>query len=189
MNLQTYEHQIRAVVPTITRLAPDSTILGEAGETAHTMVRAYAEDGTLFLRHGDPVNAIAAFGYAEGWLEGGIFLGLIRASTAGLSSSLEETLDPVHIPRLVEKAHRYHRLLSEGIRALEPAPDEASVLWKGCGEILVRSETALRQGAAWCSAGNFPDALRRFGYGHGWLDTGVRTGLFRIVGLRELFTV
>jgi hypothetical protein len=189
MSLQAYGQQIRAVVSTITSLAPDSTIFGKAGDTAHAMVRAYAEDGTLFLQQGDPVNAIAAFGYAEGWLEGGIFLGLIRDQGGRMSSSLEETLDPVHLPRLEEKVNRYRRLLAEGIMALEPAPDEASILWKGCEEILVRSEAALRQGTEWCSAGSLPDALRRFGYGHGWLDVGVRTGLFRIVGPRELFTV
>jgi hypothetical protein len=189
MTLQKYGTQIQSVVPTIISNAPATTILGIAGETVYAMVRAYAEDGSLFLSQEDPVNALAAFGYAEGWLEGGIFLGLIRASWEGTSPTLENTLDPSLLPRLVEKVQRYRRLLREGIKAVEPAPDEASVLWKGCGEILGRADTAFQQGTVECSAGNLLDALRYFGYGHGWLDVGARTGLFRIVGRRDLFTV
>jgi hypothetical protein len=189
MTLLYYGQHIHATISTIRCHAPEDTTLGKAGATVYAMVRAYAEDGCLFLRQGDPVNAVAAFGYAEGWLEGGIYLGLVSAQREDVPESLSETLDLAHQPRLVEKVYRYRRLLTAGIRALEPAPDEASILHTGCEEILTRAEEALRQGSELCTAGMLPDALRRFGYGHGWLDLGARTGLFRIIGPRHLFTI
>ncbi len=189
MTLLHYGQQIQTTVSTIRCHAPESTTLGKAGTTVYAMVRAYAEDGCLFLRQGDPVNAMAAFGYAEGWLDGGIYLGLVSAQREEVPERVTETLDPSHQPRLVEKVHRYQRLLAAGIRALEPAPDAASILHMGCEEILTRAEEDLRQGSELCTAGMLPDALWRFGYGHGWLDLGARTGLFRIIGPRHLFTV
>ncbi|MDD1679190.1 MAG: DUF357 domain-containing protein, partial [Methanomicrobiales archaeon] len=146
-------------------------------------------DGTLFLRQGDPVNAIASFGYAQGWLEGGKYLGLVSTPSPGSWTDLDAILDPSVLSRLQEKVHRYHRLLAEGISAVEPAPDTASYLWRGAGEILKQAESALRQGEQQNSAGKLPEALRWFGYGHGWLDVGARMGLFRITGRRELFTL
>jgi hypothetical protein len=189
MTIQTYRQQIQAIIPTISCHAPEGTILRKAGETVNAMVRGYVEDGALFLRQGDPVNAIAAFGYAEGWLEGGILLGLVSASIASIPVTLGETPDPMHLVRLEEKVYRYRRLLREGITAVEPAPEEGSVLRGGCEEILAQAQAALWRGTDQCSAGNLIDALCQFGYGHGWLDSGARTGLFRIIGRRELFTI
>jgi hypothetical protein len=189
MTVRKYGIQMQELVATITCYAPDTTVLGIAGKTVYSMVCAYTDDGILFLRQGDLVNALASFGYAEGWLDGGVFLGLVGASAPVFGIHMEDTLEPSMLPGLVEKVHRYHRLLGEGIMAVEPAPDQASILWKGAREIMVRAETALQEGRQQCSAGNLLHALRWFGYGHGWLDIGARTGLFRILGRRDLFTV
>jgi Uncharacterized protein conserved in archaea len=190
MTLRAYGQQIEVAVFSMHCLAPDHTPLGKAGRVVHAMVHAYAKDGSLFLSQGDMVNALAAFGYAEGWLEGGAFLGLVNATPTRQSGGAFEQLQDPHLqPRLDEKVHRYHRLLGEAIQAIEPAPDEASILWKGCEEIQDRSASSLRQGVERCQEGKRWDALWWFAYGHGWLDAGVRTGLFRIVGRRDLFTV
>lgn len=189
MTIQVYGLQIQDLIPTITCHAPSSTILGKAAITVYTMTRAYAEDGTLFLQQGDLINALASFGYAQGWLEGGISLGLVSASRLGMEASLEDMVDPQLLPRLVEKVYRYQRLLDEGIKSIEPAPDPESALWKGAREILMHAETSLQEGIKQISDGNLLYALRWFGYGHGWLDVGVRTGIFRITGHRDLFTV
>ncbi len=189
MILHTYEQQIRSVLSGLVCPAPEGSVLGHAGRTVQRMVQAYIDDGSLFLNTRDPVNAVAAFGYAEGWLAAGTFLGLVsvpRRDGTPLSGYLP---DPALHPRWVEKVHRYQRLLEEGIAALEPAPDQASILWRGCEEILKQAQTARIQGTIECSAGNLAVALQDFAYGHGWLDTGARTGLFRIVGRRELFTI
>jgi hypothetical protein len=189
MIIPQYGMEMRERAPTIACHAPEESVLWRAGSTVRAMVYAYLEDGTLFLRQGDPVNALASFGYAQGWLEGGIFLGLVSASPLPPLSHIDDTLDAVLLPHLREKVHRYHRLLAEGITAVEPASDEGSILWRGAGDILEQARSALRRGEQQCLQGNFLEALRWFGYGHGWLDVGARTGLFRITGRRDLFTV
>jgi hypothetical protein len=189
MRIEEYGGSIRKLIPTISSIAPKTTVLGQAGETVFRMVDAYERDGNLFLEKGDPVNAIACLGYACGWLDGGIFLGLVTcAARPEMGSSMEhmEQRDP---SRLREKTDRYYHLLKEGLSALESAPDEGSVLWKGADEMLVQAGIALVRGREECFKKNLLDALWWFSYGHGWLDAGVRTGLFRITGRRELFTV
>ncbi|MDE2518987.1 MAG: DUF357 domain-containing protein, partial [Methanocorpusculum sp.] len=49
--------------------------------------------------------------------------------------------------------------------------------------------SAFTEGTGLLSTGNFVAALVSFSYGYGWLDCGVRAGLFGIVGDRGLFKI
>jgi hypothetical protein len=189
MTVHEYGVQIQALAAGVTVAAPVHTVLGKAGKAAHTMMSAYTDDGILFLQKGDLVNALASFGYAQGWLEGSVFLGLVSPSSSPIWTDMDQMLDPPLLFHLREKVHRYHHLLAEGIAAVEPAPDGESILREGSDEILARAESALRRGRELWLDGKLMDALRWFAYGHGWLDVGARTGLFRITGRRDLFTV
>ncbi|MDD1672943.1 MAG: DUF357 domain-containing protein [Methanomicrobiales archaeon] len=189
MNILSYGQSIEGLIPTIRCTAPEMTILSLAGGTVFRMVEAYGRDGMRFLEQGDRINAVASFGYASGWFRAGVFLGLVIGNLPEGNDILEDAIDPRETQRLQEKIDRYYRLLKEGITALEPAPDGVSTLRKGAEEILIRANSALKEGREHCSGNQILEALRKFGYGHGWLDTGVRTGLFRITGNRELFTI
>jgi hypothetical protein len=189
MNILSYGQRIEVLIPTIKCTAPEMTILSLAGETVFRMVEAYGRDGMRFLEQGDQINAVASFGYASGWFKAGAFLGLVIGDFAEGNDIIEDAIDPRETLRLQEKIDRYYRLLMEGIIALEPAPDGASILRKGADEILIQANSSLQEGREHRSGNQILEALRKFGYGHGWLDTGVRTGLFRISGNRELFTI
>jgi len=189
MNILSFGQRIEGLISTIRCAAPEMTILSLAGETVFRMVEAYGRDGMRFLEQGDRINAVASFGYASGWYKAGAFLGLVIGDLPEGNDILDESIDTQETSRLQEKIDRYYRLLREGIAALEPAPDGASILRKGAEEILLRANSALHEGKEHRSGNQILEALRKFGYGHGWLDTGVRTGLFRITGNRELFTI
>ncbi|MDD1675379.1 MAG: DUF357 domain-containing protein [Methanomicrobiales archaeon] len=189
MKIDAYGQRILDLAREVTGTSPSETPLGRAGHTVCQMVQAYGQDGILFLRNRDPINAVASFGYAYGWLEAGVFLGLLCIELPCDRSRFEDRVDPVMLARLSEKAERYQRLLREGISALEPAPDKESILRRGSDDILLQARTALNEGDLHLAGGEYLEALGWYGYGHGWLDAGVRIGLFRITGRRDLFTV
>jgi hypothetical protein len=157
------------------------------------MARAYESDGTSFLVGEDPVNALAAFLYAFGWLHCGAASGLIGVQEErSLACPFTGTFDPVPASQFVkrdEKTSRYARLLDSALTSVSPAPDPATPPHAFAHTILFISQIYLRQGRHLVSARHPEDALACFSYGHGWLDTGVQAGLFTIHANREIFTV
>lgn len=169
--------------------APQGTVLHHAGKTVCSMVAAYLRDGKSFYQKGDAMNALAAFAYATGWLEAGYTLGLITSPPYFSVHRNGFTVELETSDRLLKKVNRYHRLMEQGIRSLEIAPDPASELVKGAEKVLEIASSALFRGIEYEGEHRPDRALWCFSYGHGWLDAGVRTGLFRIIGDRTLFTI
>jgi hypothetical protein len=89
---------------------------------------------------------------------------------------------------LDEKTDRYGEMLADALQAAEiavppetPAHDAASE----CREMAV---AYLDDGEHFRAADDPVNALASFSYGYGWLDCGVRLGLFTVPEETELFT-
>ncbi|MBP1927648.1 hypothetical protein J2741_000195 [Methanolinea mesophila] len=170
--------------------APEGSIFHREGEEILGMARAYCRDAATFSRDSDLVNEFAACWYALAWLDCGECLGIVSTSGArrewppgpsGIGPEEKEKLD--------EKTFRYQRLLSGACTGLEPAAERETVPCEAADRVLTVGRVFLAWGGEYIRMGQMDAALACFSYGHGWLDCGVRTGLFRITGERDLFTV
>jgi hypothetical protein len=169
-------------------IAPaEGTYAGQAGEEVIEMSRAYAKDGSAFLSSGDWVNAAAAYSYGLGWLTAGQKIGLVAGGTLAVPRLEEGETGQGDL--LSEKTARYHHLLHLATGVLAIAPDSGSVYHKAAVEFLLTAQEALQAGRDLEERENQLDALARYSYAFGWLDAGVRAGLFRIRKHREIFTV
>ena len=176
-----------------TRVAPlPGTVLGRTGSAELEIARAYLSDGTTFTNSGDPVNALASFYYAFGWLHCGAIHGTLITEMATPPCPFLgplERLPDVHRMKLAEKAGRYERLLNTARTSVTCAPDPATPACLHATRILQVAETSAGRGRWLLQEGRGEDALASFSYGHGWLDAGVRAGLFGITAERDIFTV
>ncbi len=169
---------------------PPGTLLFSVAIELERMAGSYLRDGDHFESEGDPVNAIASWSYALGWLDAGHSLGLIMApchdpkwiyqdiriaSTSGL--------------KLIEKVHRYHALLSTALGAVCPAAEPDTAMSRAADRFTLVAWVNREYGRSFLSSRRTPNALGAFSYGHAWLDAGVRAGLFRIERSREIFTI
>ncbi len=166
---------------------PKDTALGKTADEISEMVSCYASDGGVFYKQGDLVNAAASFAYGYGWLDAGKYLGYIAGSLSVLPI-IDEKIQDSLLEHLMEKTYRYQRMFTGALNVVTPSPDSetamycaAETLWKTATSYLIKGEE------------NLPDdlinALLAFSYGYGWLDCGVRAGLFSIHGDRHLFTI
>jgi len=170
--------------------APDRTGIFLTAQDNLAMVRAYLNDGGTFLASGDPVNALAAAFYAEGWLHCGAACGLfILAAPHCLFAAPLPDLPPAVSEKLREKATRYRRLLATARGAVQPAPEQGTALHGTADRVAVVAETYATRGELHLAQGQDAAALACFSYGHGWIDAGVRAGLFAVTGSREIFTI
>ena len=164
----------------------DPSALRVVADQILEMAWAYQKDGEFFIRLDDPVNALASWCYGYGWLDAGSHLGLLSATSAFIG--FVGTIHHSHEEKLVEKTIRYERMLSAAASAIKDAPDSSSPIFKICAtfrEIVLTWQT---NGEDHLMEGNFTPALASFSYGYGWLDAGIRSGLFQIRGDRHLFT-
>jgi uncharacterized protein len=69
------------------------------------------------------------------------------------------------------------------------APDPSTPAYLLAVRVLMIAETYAGRGRWLRTKNRHEDALASFSYGHGWLDAGVRAGLFVIIAERDLFTV
>lgn len=173
--------------------SPEKTPLSTAAGTILIMARAYAKDGDTFSMTGDPVNAMAGYYYGFGWLHFGWAYGLLEKPETALDccpfQGACDRLPSAHAPKLGEKTARYARLLDTARAAVLQAADPATSMHDFSCRILAIGGCYASQGANYQRACVYEDALACYSYGHGWLDAAVRSGLFRIAGHRELFTV
>lgn len=178
-----YQKTAAAAIPAV----PKGSILGNTADEILEMVACYASDAAVFLKHGDLVNAFAASEYGLGWLDCGIYLGYVHAEiTNCLALAKEFPAD--FFEKLEEKTLRYQRMLTGALEGSVPAPDADAGCYAAVKMIRETAERALSAGAEMLSA-DFVNALAVFSYGYGWLDCGVRAGLFQITGDRHLFTI
>ncbi len=169
---------------------PEESPLHRAACDILEMAAAYRADGCTFFSGGDHVNALASFAYGLGWLDAGLALGLVRCdgevpAADGIAAEIPAAL----AGHLREKTHRYERMLGEAAVSVEGGPDGSSPLHRAAEDCIAAAEHALADGRAYLRDDDYPAALARFSYGYGWLDAGVRAGLLRITGRRDLFTV
>jgi hypothetical protein len=189
MKVRDYGESLGRILGEISLSPPPGTALREVARQAHEMADAYLMDGRTFLSSGDLMNGLAAFTYASGWLDASSTLGLFTASTTLGIPVFPEEAGSLGDERLREKRERYRKMLSGALEALECSPDPGSPLFHAATAVLGRAETLRGEGDLHAGKGRDGDALACYSYGHGWLDAGVRAGLFRVLHSRELFTV
>jgi hypothetical protein len=171
-------------------LPADRTALSGCAEEVIDMIDAYRRDGDTFLERGDHPNALASFAYALGWSDAATCMGLISTPRTGfpLSSGGSEHAGEGDT-RFSDKSRKYDYHLGKAMAHLGPAAEEGSCLY-GSAERFLRVARVFHDHGHQCQQnGDLPGALASYSYGSGWLDAGVRTGLFRILGRRELFTI
>jgi len=170
--------------------APERTGIFMAASDNLTMSRAYLADGNAFFSSGDFVNALAAYCYGEGWLHCGASCGLVCiAAPRCLPGQPVDPLPPDSFARLSEKTHRYDRLLATARDSVRPAPETGTALYIAAERVGVVTALYARQGRRYLAREEPENALACFSYGHGWLDAGVRAGLYTVTANRDIFTI
>lgn len=153
------------------------------------MVSAYHDDGFSFHRTGDRVNAFASFAYGLGWLDAGIFTGLVRYKENAIVPDIITGFDEKINDMLTEKTARYERMLNRAVQSIRIYPDKSSPASNAAGEIIKKTRDELESGSQYHKKEIFWNALWHFSYGYGWLDAGIRAGLIEVTGNRQLFTI
>jgi hypothetical protein len=189
MKVGDYGDTLAAALRDLCPAPPEGTPLHRVARDARDMAGAYLADGRTFLASGDLVNGLAAFAYAAGWLDASAAIGLFTQKLALGIPAFTEEAGSLAGERLREKRVRYRKMLAGALEALECSPDPGSPLYPAAASILERAGTLLGEGDRLAGGEDEADALACYSHGHGWLDAGVRTGLFRILHSRELFTV
>ena len=170
-------------------VAPASTPLGATAAEILEMVYCYASDGMVFYRKGDLVNAIASFAYGYGWLDAGVYLGYLNGRSATSLPVISEQIPDTLFDHLSEKTSRYQRMLSSALDGVAVLPDTETRAFSAAQNIRTTAEVNYAEGTTLVLAKDLTNALVSFSCGYGWLDVGVRTGLFGITGDRHLFTI
>jgi hypothetical protein len=174
-----------------TAVNPAASPLGRSATSVLVMARAYESDGRTFFASDDPVNALASFWYAFGWLHFGTTYGLLD-SRGNNTCPFRDTVGRVqaeYAAQLSEKTARYERLLNTARCSVAPSPEPATGAYDFAVRVLLITSAYAGHGTREREKGAEEDALAAFSYGHGWLDAGVTSGLFRITAHQELFTV
>jgi hypothetical protein len=89
---------------------------------------------------------------------------------------------------LQEKTDRYERMLADALDAAEARPPADTPLGTAAAECLEMAESYLDDGRHFRENDDPVNALAALSYGYGWLDAGVRMGLFAVPEGTELFT-
>lgn len=187
MKIEEFIDAYETIPVTTAALAPAESMLGKTAREIIEMASCYASDARVFLTSGDRVNAFAAAAYGLGWINAGEELGYLSADSRLLPKLFEEFPKDL-VPKLEEKTLRYQRMLTQALACISIAPDKETAAWPAAEEILTLAREHLDAGAARLPS-DFVNALSLFSYGYGWLDCGVRAGLFTISGDRHLFTI
>jgi len=90
---------------------------------------------------------------------------------------------------LIEKTDRYERMLADALDEAEVRPPADTPLGVAAAECREMAVSYLDDGRHFRDADDPVNALASFSYGYGWLDAGVRMGLFAVPEETDLFTV
>jgi hypothetical protein len=89
---------------------------------------------------------------------------------------------------LHEKTDRYEGMLADALAAAEVAVPSTTPLGDAATEIREMALSYLEDGRHFRAHDDPVNALAAFSYGYGWLDAGVRVGLFEVPDDTDLFT-
>ncbi|TQQ81736.1 DUF357 domain-containing protein [Halonotius roseus] len=90
---------------------------------------------------------------------------------------------------LDEKTDRYERMLADALAAATIQPPADTPLGEAAAECREMAASYLADGRHFRADDDPVNALAAFSYGYGWLDCGVRMGLFSVPDDTELFTM
>jgi hypothetical protein len=90
---------------------------------------------------------------------------------------------------LQEKTDRYEAMLAEALSAATVAVQSGTPLGDAAAECEEMARSYLDDGRHFRERDDLVNALASFSYGYGWLDAGVRMGLFEVPDGSHLFTV
>jgi uncharacterized protein len=174
----------------IRTIPEEGTVLYSSATTFLAMIDAYLADGNGFLARNDGMNASASYWYALGWMDAGIFLGLISAPASGIETDcFGSMVTSPEIGPLHEKTTRYRSLLRKALESLDAAPEVGSSLFSAAEKMHGVASSCCHHGMVLEEQGTMESALGAYSYGFAWLDAGVRFGLFRVMKNRDLFTI
>jgi len=89
---------------------------------------------------------------------------------------------------LEEKTDRYERMLADALAAAEAVAPPETPLGDAAADCREMAVSYLDDGRHFREEGDLVNALAAFSYGYGWLDAGVRMGLFAVPEDTDLFT-
>jgi hypothetical protein len=89
---------------------------------------------------------------------------------------------------LAPKVDQYERMLADALAAAEVAVPLDSPLGVAAADCREMADSYLEDGRHFRADGDPVNALAAFSYGYGWLDAGVRFGLFAVPDDSDLFT-
>jgi hypothetical protein len=89
---------------------------------------------------------------------------------------------------LHEKTNRYETMLADALDVAAVAVPLSTPLGEAAAGIREMAESYLTDGRYFREHDDPVNALVAFSYGYGWLDAGVRLGLFAVPDNTELFT-
>ncbi|RAW44907.1 DUF357 domain-containing protein [Halorubrum sp. 48-1-W] len=89
---------------------------------------------------------------------------------------------------LEEKTDRYERMLADALDAADPRPPADTPLGAAAVDVAEMAGSYLEDGRHFRANGDPVNALASYSYGYGWLDAGVRMGLFAVPDDTDLFT-
>jgi hypothetical protein len=90
---------------------------------------------------------------------------------------------------LEEKTDRYEGMFADALAEAEIAVPDSTPLGAAAAEVREMALSYLEDGRHFREHDDPANALAAFSYGYGWLDAGVRLGLFEIPDDTHLFTM
>ncbi|RDI70857.1 DUF357 domain-containing protein [Halopelagius longus] len=90
---------------------------------------------------------------------------------------------------LHEKTDRYEGMLADALSEADPAVPAGTPLGDAAEECREMALSYLEDGRHFRADDDWVNALASFSYGYGWLDAGVRMGLFDVPDDSHLFTM
>jgi hypothetical protein len=90
---------------------------------------------------------------------------------------------------LQEKTDRYEAMLADALAAASVAVPPETPLGDAAADCERMARSYLDDGRHFRADGDAVNALAAFSYGYGWLDAGVRLGLFDVPDDSHLFTM
>ena len=79
-----YENLLKRALSAFEVLPPENSHLRKVSDDFSIMASSYHEDGLMFMKEGDMVNALACFSYGHAWLDAGVKLGIFKVTDENL---------------------------------------------------------------------------------------------------------